>query len=398
MRPFAAGILSVLLGLMLLGSAAASRSSQATPPSNPDPGSETFASTLTALAATSGGELRTHAVGVSFHYAISNNGKPAAVEFPERPEPPAMGPGSPNTRFPSSRATHYGPYPGGYWIVEPTTGPTQNDPLATGPLPLALMLPGCCDSGNYTLPQDQLEFWRHVAQQGNVVVIPVYNSATVMDDIYALLQEALAELETGDHTAIDTAKTSVLGHSFGGPAAVVYAANAAAEGLPVPTAMLVANPCEGNDEGHGCVEVPSDVSLPAGIKVLVWVGDQDDIVGDEPAKRIWTALGSVPAADKDFIRAVSDDHGLIPFVADHNTIGARAPDLGVVYGLWKLFDGLTSCAFTGDFCQYALGNTPEQRFMGVWSDGTPVAELEVNDDPEAPAAAPNATPEATPAG
>jgi hypothetical protein len=26
---------------------------------------------------------------------------------------------------------------------------------------------------------------------------------------------------------------------------------------------------------------------------------------------------------------------------------------------------------------------PEQRFMGTWSDGTPVTELVVTDDPEA---------------
>jgi hypothetical protein len=27
--------------------------------------------------------------------------------------------------------------------------------------------------------------------------------------------------------------------------------------------------------------------------------------------------------------------------------------------------------------EYALGNTPPQRFMGKWSDGTPVKELQV---------------------
>jgi pimeloyl-ACP methyl ester carboxylesterase len=45
------------------------------------------------------------------------------------------------------------------------------------------------------------------------------------------------------------------------------------------------------------------------------------------------------------------------------------------YGYWKLFDALTDAAFYGTNREYALGNTPQQRFMGVWSDGTPVAEL-----------------------
>ena len=31
--------------------------------------------------------------------------------------------------------------------------------------------------------------------------------------------------------------------------------------------------------------------------------------------------------------------------------------------------------------EYCLGNTSEQRFMGLWSDGTPVEEMIVTDDP-----------------
>jgi hypothetical protein len=47
------------------------------------------------------------------------------------------------------------------------------------------------------------------------------------------------------------------------------------------------------------------------------------------------------------------------------------------YGTWKLFDGLTDAAFFGKNREYALGDTPEQRFMGKWSDGAPVKELRV---------------------
>ena len=51
------------------------------------------------------------------------------------------------------------------------------------------------------------------------------------------------------------------------------------------------------------------------------------------------------------------------------------------YGTWKLFDGLCDAAFYGKNREYALGNTPQQRFMGVWSDGVPVKELKVTDKP-----------------
>lgn len=51
------------------------------------------------------------------------------------------------------------------------------------------------------------------------------------------------------------------------------------------------------------------------------------------------------------------------------------------YSTWKLFDALTDYAFNGINGEYCLGNTPEQRFMGLWSDGTHVKELIVTDNP-----------------
>jgi hypothetical protein len=51
------------------------------------------------------------------------------------------------------------------------------------------------------------------------------------------------------------------------------------------------------------------------------------------------------------------------------------------YGTWKLFDALCDAAFYSKNREYALGNTPQQRFMGLWSDGTRVKELIVTDKP-----------------
>jgi hypothetical protein len=62
-------------------------------------------------------------------------------------------------------------------------------------------------------------------------------------------------------------------------------------------------------------------------------------------------------------------------------VGVTAPDLGAVYGCWEPTDALLAGAFSGDSCQDAPGDTPEQHFMGTWSDGTPVAELRVTGDP-----------------
>src|SRR4051812_23467778 len=90
---------------------------------------------------------------------------------------------------------------------------------------------------------------------------------------------------------------------------------------------------------------------------------------------------------KDLVEVRSDGHGEPLLFASH-----PMPATGVFgtldaldwYGTWKLLDGLMGCAFEGAWCAYALGNTPEQRFMGEWSDGVPVLELRVTDDPGAP--------------
>jgi hypothetical protein len=45
------------------------------------------------------------------------------------------------------------------------------------------------------------------------------------------------------------------------------------------------------------------------------------------------------------------------------------------YGLYE------PVSFFGKNREYALGNTPQQRFMGFWSDGVAVKELIVTDKP-----------------
>lgn len=181
--------------------------------------------------------------------------------------------------------------------------------------------------------------------------------------------------------------------------------------------------------------------IPAATLLLTVYGDQDNMTRDVDAWRIYSESKNVPKTNKNLVELVSDDHGSPPLSATHfcptspaartmnkserlrrlqsaadgvslahpegkvGTIrqqyfraqmerfrkkqpGAFAeenePDVPVArainaldYGLWKLFDGLTDAAFFGKNRQYALGNTPEMRYMGKWSDGVPVKELKV---------------------
>jgi hypothetical protein len=157
-------------------------------------------------------------------------------------------------------------------------------------------------------------------------------------------------------------------------------------------------------------KIPSDTLL------LAVAGDQDTLVRDTDAKRIYYESTRVSAANKDYVTLVSDSHGEPGLQASHRAptamnkdydsgegVGGAAtgipdpiggarisrrvrPETMMVnaldyYGTWKLFDGLIDAAFNGKNREYALGNTPQQRFMGFWSDGVPVKELKVTDKP-----------------
>ena len=143
-------------------------------------------------------------------------------------------------------------------------------------------------------------------------------------------------------------------------------------------------------------QLVGQIAKLAGRLAVAIAGSDDKLVGDKTAKEIFSRATHVPGANKDFVTLVSDSHGSPALRADHfapaapdgdfsaDTSGKKTGPKFMVdamdyFGTWKLFDGLTAAAFYGKNREYALGNTPQQRFMGVWSDGVPVKELWVAD-------------------
>jgi acetyl esterase/lipase len=308
-----------------------------------------------------------------------------------QPEQPATGPGGAETVFPAARATKYGPASEGFWIWEPTTASAEDAPVAPGVFPLIVHIHGCCPEGSPPIPEELDAWMKHLARQGYVIVAPIYQYGSILEDVPPVLREALSELEQPGHAKIDRERTAVIGYSYGGVPAVHYAATAAAEGLPVPEAIFLLAPCAEN--GY-CLDLPEELpSLPAGAKAIVLAFRDDFDIGPVEPTLVWQTLTSLPPEDRDFVTMSSDFHGTPPIQAYHLTPHAVELDAEVqygeldaadYYGVWKLADALFGCVFAGTWCEYALGDTPEQRFMGVWSDGVPVKELEVTDDPGSP--------------
>ena len=224
----------------------------------------------------------------------------------------------------------------------------------------------------------------HLVRRGAIVVFPDYEPefgsvmadleqtdyARTVGDTEAAIRDALAVLATDDHARADLSRVAVVGASFGALLGADYAADAAAQDLPEPRALLLANPgCAVLNE-TACQALGDLSAMPAATRVLVLTGT-DDAIGSDDAKLVWQRLTSVPSENKDFVTLVSDAHGQPPLVADHFVTLTSGFALGYVdaldwYGPWKLFDALMNCSFAN---QDATSPSATPRSSASWARG-----------------------------
>jgi pimeloyl-ACP methyl ester carboxylesterase len=317
---------------------------------------------------------------------------PTVVAKAQQPAQPTTGPGSSEALFGSVSVVEQIP-PGeiepDYWLFAPSD-PLSGATVASEPRPLVIVIHG------YTLRDSDpyLGWIEHLVRRGAVVLYPEYQEDATEDTAYRQnllddVRDALGTLQD-EGIAADLTQVAVTGHSLGGALAVDYAASAAAAGLPTPAVVMSVAP--------GCIQdlacLVADLAMvPATTRVLVVTdADDSDPSGGGAVERIWGGLSAVPLEQRDLVTLVSDTHGIPWLLATHEqveayssvdaTAGTDVANALDWYGTWKWLDALMACAFDGEWCEHALGDTPEQRFMGEWSDGVPVAEAEVTDAPE----------------
>jgi hypothetical protein len=124
--------------------------------------------------------------------------------------------------------------------------------------------------------------------------------------------------------------------------------------------------------------------IPSSTLLLVLAADRDHQVGEDGARQLWAALGHLPPAQRAYVRVRSDQRGAVTLLADHLfplSSASNPPDALDWFGAWKLLDGLQRCATVRRDCEVALGGGARQRFMGRWSDGSPVAPMEATQRP-----------------
>ena len=336
-----------------------------------------------------------------------------AFQKPGPPSQPETGPGGKQYLHAGVTKNRYGKGGTEYWIFEPDSPKPR-----TAPVIVFLHGWGGMNPLYYGAWLD------HLVKRGNIVIYPRYQ-ATLLTGITEFtpntlqaVKDAVNRLKTErGHVAADFSKFATVGHSLGGLLAVNVAALASESGLPRVSAVMAVEP--------GITESPINVpladlkKLPPETLLLAVAGDQDTLVRDHDAKRIYYESTRVSENNKDFIMLVSDPYGSPALQASHRAptahdksydngegvgggpavsedslrVGdtpqtsrrARLDSMMVnamdFYGTWKLFDGLCDAAFYNKNREYALGNTPQQRFMGLWSDGVAVKELKVTDKP-----------------
>jgi len=293
---------------------------------------------------------------------------------PTQPNQPSDGPGGSNYSHGCVKQTRYGYGGNRYWIFEPYCPKPKSAPVIVFIHGFAALH-----------PITYYGWIHHLVKRGNIVVFPRYQKGFFRgfdeynSNAINAVKDAIEELQTAGHVKPDLDKFAITGHSLGGGLTANMASQALDLGLPAPKAVMPVQPAilyEGENDFS---------SIPAETLMIVIVGENDTWVGNESGKIIFNEAINIPLSNKDFIIQVTDTYGKPDIIADHFA-PLCFPFFGMVdamdyYSTWKLFDALTDYAFYGTNREYCLGNTSEQRFMGLWGDGTPVKELIVKNYP-----------------
>jgi len=305
------------------------------------------------------------------------------------PEQPRSGPGGQNYLHDEIRITNRADEKSGFWFFEPAS-PTPD----TAHVVVFLHGYGAIN------PMIYGGWIKHLVRKGNIIVYPRYQKGIFppktrhfADQAVVGIHNALDTLNNGDHIVPITSHFSIVGHSYGGTLAANLTAKFQEYQLPKPVAVLLCSPGTGPFKG-GILD--SYDNIPSDTKLLVMVSEKDKTVGDKLGKKIF--LTAVNTIDKHLITQLEDRRFRKNNIrAGHNESYSLDPTLNLFkktivtkraakanridpvdyFGYWKLLDALHTCTRKDYDCNFAIGNTYEQAFMGFWSDGMPVKPLNI---------------------
>ena len=323
----------------------------------------------------------------------------AAVRQPRQPK---AGPGGSATPFKGLRVIQGGSGYNAWEILEPTR-PTP--PSA----PLVIVMHGYYEFSGYSVNG---ALARHTALKGNIVIYPRWQTgvATPCPGPYDI-QPCIDSATTAIHAAIAYLhahrrqvqprlnETTYFGFSFGGILTADMTNRWKALHLPKPRAIFLDDPHDGGLTGNNEPAIdPSLAGIPSTAKFVCHAGADGVISLTDPlgqslenasCNAVFPKLGQIPQANKSLVLTSDDSHGHPALQPIHGVCaGPGAPDTTPAIGhypvdaydwgfCWRSFDALRACALYGTDCHYALNNTPQNRYIGTWSDGAPIIALKI---------------------
>ncbi|MDQ1379481.1 MAG: hypothetical protein QOJ71_200 [Actinomycetota bacterium] len=307
-----------------------------------------------------------------------------------QPAQPTSGPGSSDVPFHDLRVSSGGIGADAWYVFEPITPKPRSAPVA-------VVMHGYYEFSGY---DSMYELIRHTVLSGSVVIYPRWQTAVATPCAGPFnIEPCLVSATNGIRGALrflradkqrvqpEIDRTSYFGFSFGGIVTADLANRWQHFGLPEPRAIFLDDPHDGGLTA--AIEPAVDRSLagiPSSVLLVCHVGAQgviaDPTMHNGSCNAIFPKLVSVPAAGKNLVLTEPDGHGTPGLSSKHGVCaGGRGQANAYDWNFcWRVWDALRSAAYNQSADRrFALGNTPQLRNNGVWSDGTPIVPLKVQD-------------------
>lgn len=308
---------------------------------------------------------------------------PGAVAQPAQP---ATGPGGSAVAHGGWEESSGGEGADAWFVFEPV------DPKPAS-APVAVFMHGYFEYEGYA----QLhELMLHTVRTGTIAIFPRWQTDLAVPcagpvDIEPCLDSAVAGIRGAlDHLTADADRVqpelddgaSYFGFSFGGIITTNLANRHETLDLPRPRVVFLDDPHDGGLTGTDEPALDDDLTgIPDDVLFECHVGAQGVIAQTPGAScnALFPRLGHIPPENRALVMTRPDDHGEPALAAGHGVCSAAegqadAYDWGFC---WKVWDALREAAATGTRPTAALADTPEHLSTGEWSDGPPVAPLEI---------------------
>lgn len=248
--------------------------------------------------------------------------------------------------------------------------------------PVVVLLHGW-GSPNIENSRDWIE---HLAKKGNIVIFPVYEERSLenigrgdwslfVDRTADAIKNGIDWLKSDENRVQpDTEEFAIAGGSMGAYITINLVSAWREKNLPEPKIIMLIHP----PQRFLLEDVKNPENIPPNVLLSCFVGEDDNIAGRYGCDAVWNITSSVKK--REYIFECSDNHGEPKIRAGH---APTSGDYKVIewYAYWKTLDALMDCAFYNKNCDEGLGDTPEHRYMGKWSDGVKVKELIIRDNP-----------------